>query len=308
MSQTILPQSSPFSQREYGQILQDLEDFASYLTSLGLRGAPNDRLRGLIADIATLEKARSEGGLPALEAQPAGLVWSLVEGQEFAEIFKGIAGYAPEVTKELMRKALKGPLRPEDETGSSNLARNTIFELLLGARFRGAGANPTLGSQADLLLNHFGSQVYIECKRPQRETSIEENIGKALGQLRNRIASDPRPDFTAGLVAVSISKAINPESRWLVVGEEADIERSLTREAERIHERCAGGYRRKGDTRLIGILYHILAPVLVKGNARLPLFAASQIDVWLDDDSMRKVFPVSGDELRKLFRRLRPVA
>src|SRR5216684_3912000 len=142
MRRTFSSGSSPFSQLGYDQILRDLEDLASYLTSLGLRGAPNDRLRGLIADIATLEKARSEGGLPALEAQPAGLVWSLVEGQEFAEIFKGIAGYDPETTKELMRKALKGPLRPDDETGSSNLARNTIFELLLGARFRAAGANP----------------------------------------------------------------------------------------------------------------------------------------------------------------------
>ena len=72
----------PFSQRCYGAILQDLEGLASYLTNLGLRGAPNDRLRGLIADIRTLEKARSEGRLQALEAQPAGLVWSLVEGEE----------------------------------------------------------------------------------------------------------------------------------------------------------------------------------------------------------------------------------
>jgi hypothetical protein len=125
----------PVSQRGYGQILCDLEEFASYLTTLGLRGAPNDRLRGLIADIARLEKARSEGGLSALEAQPAGLVWSLVEGQEFAEIFKGIESYDPETVRDLLRKALKGPLRPDDETNSSNLARNTVFELLLGTRF-----------------------------------------------------------------------------------------------------------------------------------------------------------------------------
>ena len=82
---------------------------------------------------------------------------------------------------------------------------------------------------------------------------IEENIGKALGQLRQRLASDPRPDSSAGLVAVSISKAVNPESKWLVVDQEADIERSLTREAERIHEQYARDYRRKGDSRLIGV-------------------------------------------------------
>ena len=304
--QNVTPQSYPFSQRCYGAILQDLEGLASYLTNLGLRGAPNDRLRGLIADIRTLEKARSEGRLQALEAQPAGLVWSLVEGEEFAEIFKGIAGYNPEIVKELMRKALKGPLRPDDETDASNLARNTVFELLLGSRFLRTGANPTLGQQADLLIDHFGSHLYIECKRPQSERSIEENIGKALGQLRQRLASDPRPDSSAGLVAVSISKAVNPESKWLVVDQEADIERSLTREAERIHEQYARDYRRKGDSRLIGVLYHILAPVRVRRNGGLPLFVASQIDFWLDQNGVRSVFPVSGDELKKLFQRLRP--
>ena len=68
-----------------------------------------------------------------------------------------------------MRKALKGPLGPDDETDASNLARNTVFELLLGSRFLRTGANPTLGQQADLLIDHFGSHLYIECKRPQSE-------------------------------------------------------------------------------------------------------------------------------------------
>ena len=265
VSQNVTPQSSPFSQRDYCTILQDLEGLGSYLTNLGLHRATKHRLRGLIADIRTLGKARSEDRLQALEVQPqvAGLVWSLVEGQEFPESIQGITGY-PEVVKELMRRALKGPLRPEDETETSNHVRNTIFELLLGSRFLRAGANPTLGQQADPI-DHFGSHLYVECKRPQREQSIQANISRALDQLRQRIASDPHPDSSAGLVAISISKAVNPESKWLMVDDEADIEQNLTRVAERIHAQCARDYERKGDPRLIGVLYHILAPVRVRG-------------------------------------------
>jgi hypothetical protein len=57
---------------------------------------------------------------------------------------------------------------------------------------------------------------------------------------------------------------------------------------------------------LIGVLYHILEPVRVRRNGGPPLFTASQIDFWLDENGMRSVFPVSGDELKKLFQRLRP--
>ncbi len=235
-----------------------------------------------------------------------GLVWSLIEGQEFAEIFRGIAGYDPEVVRELMRKALKGPLRPEDETDNSNQARNITFELLLGSRFRRAGANPTLGKQADISIDHFGSHVYVECKRPRSEQRIEDNIARALGQLRDRFASDPRPDSSAGLVAISISKAVNPESKWLCVDKEADIEPNLTREAEQIHAQYGRDYERRSDRRIIGMLYHILAPVRVRGHDGLPLFAASQIDVWLDKGGVRKVFPVSVDELGQVLKRLRP--
>ena len=87
---------------------------------------------------------------------------------------------------------------------------------------------------------------------------------------------------------------------------EAHIERSLTLEAQRIHEQYAHDYRSNSDSRVIGVLYHVLAPVWIKKNGGLPLYAASQMDVYLDKKSLRKAFPVSGDELKKLFQRLRP--
>jgi hypothetical protein len=202
---------APLPQREYREIVSDLEDLKMYLTNVGLHHAP-DRLRDIVANIKEIEKARAEDRLPSLNARHrmAELVWSVVEGQQLAETFRGIRDYDSQTTKRLMQKVLKGPLHPIDETRCSNEARNTFFELLLSAQFRRAGACVRMEQEADLLIDHAGGRVYIECKRPLYEHSIRKNVLRARGQLRRRLDADQQSNSVGGLVAISISKAINP--------------------------------------------------------------------------------------------------
>jgi len=293
-------------QREYHEILRDLEDLESYLTSLGLHRVDEDRLRGVIANIKELEKARAENRLLAFNTDPrvAELVWSLVEGQELAEIFQGIRGYDPHIVKRLMQRALKGPLHPLHETISSNIGRNTMFELMLAARFRRGGADVALGRRADVVIAHAGSRLYIECKRPLYGHTVERNVKKARQQLRQRFDSDPHPDSTAGLVAISIAKTVNPGSNWLMVDEADDLEQQLSNDMSRIHGLYASDYDCQIDPRLIGMLYHIITPAYLRKSGLL--VAASQIAIVLHSKSLNTVFPVSGDALKHLLQRLKP--
>jgi len=287
--------------RDYREILHDLEELEAYLTSLGFRRAPG-RLRGIIANLREIEKARAENRLLSLNTHPrvSELVWSVVEGQEFAEIFRGIRGYDPQIVKALMRRALKGPLHPNNETTRSNFARNTIFELLLGARLRRAGASVTLGQEADLLIDCAGGRLYIECKRPLYERTIEENVAEARSQLRRRFDADPHPNSLGGLVAISISKAINPGLNWFMVDEEKDVEQ-LTRDVNRIHEQYCRDYDRQIDPRLLGMLYHIFTPVMVR---KAGLFCAFHFEIFLVTSGWQTVFPLSGDALKQFLSRL----
>ena len=86
----------------------------------------------------------------------AELVWSVVEGQQLAEVFSSIQDYDPKAVKTLLKKALDGPVHPIDESATSNEARNTIFELMLGAQFRRAGASVVLDQRSDLVIDYFG--------------------------------------------------------------------------------------------------------------------------------------------------------
>jgi hypothetical protein len=80
--------------RSYSEILADLAPFEEYVGSLKLPEASH-RLRQIIAKIGEIEDARLRGSVDALYKRPdlPELVWSLVEGQEFIEIFRGLRGY-----------------------------------------------------------------------------------------------------------------------------------------------------------------------------------------------------------------------
>jgi hypothetical protein len=78
-----------------------------------------------------------------------------------------------------MRKAVAGPLDPRLETASTNMGRNTVFELRLGAGFRRAGASVTMGGVADLSIDHAGFRLYVECKRPLGEHNMPEGLKRA---------------------------------------------------------------------------------------------------------------------------------
>lgn len=290
---------TPVPQRSYTEVVNDLEEFETYLTSLKLRRAP-DRLRCLTAKLREIEAARGAGTLASLNTRPdvTELVWSAVEGQEFADIFRGIRGYDAAVVKRLLQKALKGPLQPLHETSDgSNAGRNTIFELRLGAGLRRAGASVTLGHQADLLIDHAGAHIYVECKRPFYEHSVRRNIMKARSQLRRRFATDQH-NLTVGIVAISVSKAINPGSNMFVVDDDQGLE-ELANDVNRLHKLYGSDYDRLIDPRLVGILYHLFTPALVRKNGIL--VAASHVDIFLNTPGLQTIFPISeGEPLKKL--------
>lgn len=198
--------------RKYSDIANDLDEFVCYLTRLGV--GPLDRIRHGLANIKEIERACSQGRAAALELERGPrlpeLIWSLVEGAELSEIFRGIRGYDEAVVKRLMRKAVNGPLDPRVETQNSNEGRNTLFELRLGAALRAAGASVTLGGLADLIVDHAGFRLYVECKRPLGEHNIARRADEACSQLRARFDADSHPN-AVGMVAISV---LEVAQRW----------------------------------------------------------------------------------------------
>jgi len=285
------------SQRQYSEIIADLSALENFLRGLGLHKGP-DRLRQLAKNVATIDAALKAGTLISLEEREdvEDLVWSLVDAQEFVKIYEGLKDEPPDVIKPLFRKALQGTLHPGRETSyKSNIGRNTAFELRLAAGLRKAGAQVQLGQRADLIIDHAGVRVYVECKRPFVSSTIRANIEEARKQLRNRLNADAHP-LCIGLVAISVSRAINPGSR-LFVADAPNALQNLTNDLLQIHRENSADLYNLPDLRLAGILYHIYTPAYVKS---VPLLTAAGTTVlFLSQAAMRSNFPVSGGEALK---------
>jgi len=176
-----------------------------------------------------------------------------------------------------------------------------MFELALAARLRHVGTIPTIGQEADLVVDDAGARLYLECKRPVYEHTIARNVWKARKQLQRRFNADLQSNSVGGLVAISISKAINPGSNWFMVEHENDLQQ-LHNDVERIHRQYCSDYDRQIDLRLVGVLYEILTPAYVRSSGLI--FLASQLEIFFVEPSWQSTFPVSGDSLKQFFRRM----
>jgi hypothetical protein len=224
------------------------------------------------------------------------LIWSLTEGSEWVDIFRGIKDHDESTMRRLLRKAMKAPLDPRFETDSTFEARNTKFELLLGARFHLAGGPVIMGGLADLCVSRAGFRLYVECKRPQGQQNISKRAAEACAQLLNRFEAETHPN-PVGMVAISVSKALSGGEKMLFVDREEDIESTLSQEAERIWQSDCRAVR-EADPRVIGLICHSFTPTLIRPGRRL--IAASQFDIF--PRNIDRALPISSDDLRLLLR------
>ena len=287
-------------QRQYSEIAADLARLESFLDGLGLHKG-RDRLRQLAEHVTMIEQAYRSGTLDALtdRGDVEDLVWSLVDAIEFSDIYAGLHSESPEVLKPLFRKALRGTLHPGQETAyRSNIGRNTAFELRLASKIQQVGGQVQLGQRADLVIDHAGARIYVECKRPFSADSIRANIEEARKQLRKRLDKDSHP-VAAGVVAISASRAVNfSGSRFFLAKHPAALS-NLADDLRQLHQTNSADFDRLPDLRILGVLYHVQIPAYVKSLSLLT--AASQAAVFLSGAAMKTTFPVShGEPLKNL--------
>jgi hypothetical protein len=158
------------------------------------------------------------------------------------------------------RAVLDGPCNPQQETAASNLARNTLFELTMAGWLSHKGIPTRICHNPDISCVMADRLLFIQCKRPFSRQKIETNIKRACKQLS--VDLDTANDLRSrGVVAVSMTRAINPGTMFLQVRTEADLTPALSRQMQALATHYVSKLI-KGP-RIIGIVFHVATAALV---------------------------------------------
>jgi hypothetical protein len=121
----------------------------------------------------------------------------------------------------------------EEESGPTADPRNKFVELELAAHLSSAGFK-LLGFD-DLEFEFEGHRYLVECKRPSREGTLDDNIQKAYSQLRKKLDGPS----SRGMVAVAVEKVFGLDNRFLMVDTPSPVSALAVSISEQFRDKVA---------------------------------------------------------------------
>lgn len=195
------------------------------------------------------------------------LMNSCHEASELSYIYRGLASYSGLSATRKLQDFIKGPTSSKDENASSsNRGRNIAFELYMAARFASAGFAIDLTKEADIIVHVLNHEVFIECKRPQKNHQVHSNIKGALNQLERRYPTAKCPELARGIIAVAIGKVFNPDLRLMEASTAEALSEKLTVVNKAFIDHFEPKWRNPSDNRTIGTLVYLGIPAEIKSQ------------------------------------------
>ena len=192
------------------------------------------------------------------------LMNSFLEASSLNLIHRGLSSFhnGDAVLRNKINGLFSGPDHPNDEdpARSNTLARNTSFELVMSARFALAEYDIHFDRECDLVITHAPNLLFVESKRIYSPERIEGNVREAFKQLHRRYAAaDPKMQ-KRGLIAISISKLVNPRQRLLSTSNVDHLRADLNKQAIRFIRQHERHWARQDDRNTVGIVIHLHVP------------------------------------------------
>lgn len=181
----------------------------------------------------------------------------LLEIRELVSIHRGLAGISDPSDLHAMHHFLKGPFSPIDESvkNSSNRPRNIGFELYLTALFAYAKMMPIHGTDADLCFKHNDHTFFVEAKRPMFAHSVNAAIKDANKQLTRRLKG-AQNTMTRGLIALDLSKMINPHDKVMPILNTHHLDQLMNNETQLQINALAKYWHKGRNDKTTGVLLH----------------------------------------------------
>lgn len=248
---------------------EKLDAACSWLEQVGINFS---RTRiGRYKDIfSTLAKLQLEGKLDLFYENYTFeiLVNAIYEVAELIRIHEGLRKYNDINLQARLQNALKGHelyvLDINDRSG-----RDFGFELSIAAKFCRCGYSVDFGHDADLRVQMNGYDFFVECKRLKSTQKIQKRIKEGLNQLHKRYVRSEKPNYSRGLLILSIGKTVNQNLGFI----EAEDEIILSEKAFSINRDFIKKYKQywqvNVDHRTFGVAVVLDTPGIIIKNKRI---------------------------------------
>jgi len=218
-----------FQSTPYEDFSGNLNKATEWVQSLGLQYEKTRIGEYKRAIDRLLEIYKSEDN-ETIQKEFVSIVNAVYEANELIAIYLSLAGKFDEKLRSHITTYAKGPSNYTHElvSASSNLGRNIAFELLVMSKLAFAGIEIDFDIKADVAGIFDNRSILIECKRPQSTEKLEANIKDAFKQLERKYRSPVRMRHR-GIIAIDISKLINPKFMLYVQANESLLEAGISR-------------------------------------------------------------------------------
>lgn len=250
--------------QNFEEFKSDVESLCEWLQSLGVKFE-----KGRVAQYLRTQKAISEHiakGNPAESESSVDFAQQADNFHDVSELLfiqQQLGDYDSKVFKTTLQLAVKGPILLSDETPGTSDARNRVFELAMAGRLRQAGFKPRFVEPADAVVTVDGVTCSLECKRIQSEDGLEDAIERGYSQTKHRIQGSLAN--TRGLIAVDISKVINPTGeQYFSATSSAHLAHIVEQPLIKFFERNEQKFRKNFYPFIATILIYLRTPAVIE--------------------------------------------
>jgi len=269
------------------QFVAELDRIAAWLVQQGVRR--QNRFQLYRQNIAWLQAHDSEPDRARVHAdfekrgRMTEVISTFVETIEMVETIPTLMDAGVVVPAELLKKAFSGPVDTFREDARSNLARNAMFELTMGAMAARRGLNPILSAvNPDVQFEFENRRVSLECKRVISESKVFERIEEGIEQLAKSVRSGTDD---VGMVAISLAKLFNPGDRIAVVPEGMHPHDLLSQELQQLLRRAEPVLARLMRPSVTAILFYLSSPCYVPGSGYTRASCGTVFPMNLDEQT-----------------------
>ncbi|GAW97956.1 MULTISPECIES: hypothetical protein [Colwellia] len=216
--------------QNYDKIYQDYSDALEWMKQLGV-DLGSGRTFNYHKMIKFWKDNYKTASRDDVKNQFPDFVSSMLEIHDFIAIYKSFKNEQNQHLNEIiekLKKGVKGPINSSDETPKSTTARNFLFEALFAAKVHRPdfGVKAILNAESDTGIQIDKYKIWVECKRISTDAKIESNVRTASNQL-DKIIKKQRGSGHRGIVALEVTRILNPKDELLVSNNDSSLSRSV---------------------------------------------------------------------------------